>query len=162
TLGKPGVPGDGPDTFNAPSDVLVAPNGDVFVADGHGGATHARIVELTNEGKFINAWGKKGKDPGEFDPPHRLAMDSTRRLSGDDRSNSRIQVFDQDGKFLAEWRQFGRPSGLFIDQSDILYAADSQSSEKTNPGYKEGVRIGSVKNGEVTAFIAETSGLEAP
>jgi DNA-binding beta-propeller fold protein YncE len=161
TLGKPGVPGDGPDTFNAPSDVLVAPNGDIFIADGHGGDTNARIVKFTNDGKFIKAWGRRGKNPGEFNTPHGLAMDSAGRLFVADRANNRIQIFDQDGKFLAEWRQFGRPSGLFIDENDILYSADSQSS-KQNPGYREGIRIGSVKTGEVTAFIPKTPAFDTP
>jgi sugar lactone lactonase YvrE len=161
TLGKPGVPGDGPDTFNAPSDVLVAPSGDIFVADGHGGDTNARIVRLTSDGKFIKAWGKKGTAPGEFGLPHGLAMDSAGRLFVADRDNNRIQIFDQDGKFLAEWRQFGRPSGVFIDKNDILYVADSQSDEKVNPGYGQGIRIGSVKDGKVTAYIPETKELGA-
>jgi sugar lactone lactonase YvrE len=153
TLGKPGVAGNGPDTFNAPSDVLVAPNRDIFVADGHGGDTNARIVKLSPEGKFIKAWGKKGSAPGEFDAPHSLAMDSAGRLFVADRSNGRIQIFDQNGQFLAEWKQFGRPSGLFINKQDIIYVADSQSTEKTNPGFKQGVRIGTVKDGKVAAFI---------
>src|SRR5580693_9095550 len=114
TLGKAGVTGEGPDTFNSPSDVIVAPNGDIFVADGHGPKTNARIVKLSKEGKFIKAWGKEGKAQGEFDVPHALAMDSAGRLFVADRSNNRIQIFDQDGKFLAEWKQFGRPSGLYI------------------------------------------------
>jgi sugar lactone lactonase YvrE len=162
TLGKPGVAGDGPDTFNAPSDILIAPNGDIFVADGHGGDTNARIVKLSKNGKFIKAWGKKGSAAGEFDAPHGLAMDSAGRLFVADRSNSRIQIFDQDGKFLAEWRQFGRPSGVFIDKHDTIYVADSTSNEKINPGYTQGIRIGSVKDGKVTAYIpwSETNTLE--
>jgi DNA-binding beta-propeller fold protein YncE len=162
TLGKPGVAGDGPDTFNGPSDILVAPNGDIFVADGHGGDTNARIVKLSKDGKFIKAWGKKGSAPGEFDAPHSLAMDAAGRLFVADRSNSRIQIFNQDGEFLAEWRQFGRPSGVFIDKKDIIYVADSTSSDKTNPGYQQGIRIGSVKDGKVVAFIpwSETNTLE--
>jgi sugar lactone lactonase YvrE len=155
TLGKPGVAGDGPDTFNGPSDVLVAPNGDIFVADGHGEKTNARIVKFSKDGKFIKAWGKAGMGQGEFDVPHALAMDSSGRLFVADRSNDRIQIFDQDGKFLAEWRQFGRPSGLYIDRNDILYAADSQSGEKFNMSFRQGIRIGSVKDGKVTAFITE-------
>ena len=153
TLGKPGVAGDGPDTFNSPSDVLIAPNGDIFVADGHGGKTNARVVKFGKDGTFIKAWGKQGKAPGEFDTPHGLAMDQQGRLFVADRSNSRIQIFDQDGKFLAEWAQFGRPSGIFIDRKDVLYVADSQSSDKTNPGFKQGIRIGSARDGKVTAFI---------
>ena len=155
TLGKPGVAGDGPDTFNAPSDVLVTPNGTIFVADGHGEKTNARIVKLASDGKFIKAWGRQGSGPGEFDVPHGLAMDSLGRLFVADRSNNRIQIFDQDGKFLADWRQFGRPSGLYIDKNDILYAADSQSGEKYNAPFRQGIRIGSVKDGKVTAFITE-------
>jgi sugar lactone lactonase YvrE len=133
TLGKPGVAGNGPDTFNAPSDILVAPNGDIFVADGHGGDTNARIVKLSTDGKFIKAWGSKGPGPGEFDTPHGLAMDAAGRLFVADRGNSRIQIFDQDGKFLAEWRQFGKPSGVFIDKHGVIYVADSQSNPGENP-----------------------------
>jgi hypothetical protein len=88
-------------------------------------------------------------------------MDSTGRLFVGDRLNSRIQIFDQDGKFLAEWKQFGRPSGMFIDKNDILYVADSQSDENRNPGFKQGIRIGSAKDGKVTAFIPETVDLGA-
>jgi len=163
TLGKPGVAGNTHDTFNAPSDVLVAPNGDIFVADGHGGNTNDRIVKFTKDGQYIKEWGKKGTGPGEFDTPHRLAMDSTGRLFVADRSNNRIQAFDQDGKYLLEWKQFGRPSGLFIDKNDILYVADS-SPDELDPPYKSGIRIGSVKDGKVTAFILESvevNGLEA-
>ena len=162
TLGRPGIPGETPDTFNGPSDVLIAPGGDIFVADGHGGDTNARIVRFSSTGKFIKAWGRHGTGRGEFDAPHGLAMDAAGRLFVADRSNNRIQIFGQDGTFLAEWRQFGRPSGVFIDKHDTIYVADSQSSETTNPGYRQGIRIGSVKDGTVTAFIpwTETNTLE--
>jgi sugar lactone lactonase YvrE len=160
-LGKAGVAGSGPDEFNAPSAVYVAPDGNVFVADGHGGDTNARIVKFTKDGKYVKEWGKKGSGPGEFDAPHGLAMDSAGRLFVADRSNSRIQLFDQDGKFLADWRQFGRPSGVFIDKNDTLYVADSTSTDKTNPGFAQGIRIGSVKDGKVTAYIPETKELSS-
>jgi streptogramin lyase len=153
TLGKAGVAGDGPDTFNRPSDVLTAPNGDIFVADGHGGDSNARIVKFSKDGKFIRTWGKKGSAAGEFDTPHALAMDSKGRLFVGDRGNSRIQIFDQDGNFLEEWRQFGRPSGIYIDRKDVIYVADHQSNAKLNPGFKRGIRVGSVTDGKVTAFI---------
>ena len=161
TLGEPGVAGDGPNQFNAPSDVVVAPNGDIFVADGHGGKTNARIVKLSKDGKFVKTWGKEGKAQGDFDGPHGIALDSQRRVFVADRLNSRIQIFDQDGKFLAEWKQFGRPSGVWIDKNDVMYVADSQSTDKTNPGFKQGIRIGSAKDGKVTAFIEETKMLGA-
>jgi streptogramin lyase len=153
TLGKPGIAGDGPDTFNMPSDVATAPNGDIFVADGHGGESNARIVKFCKDGKFIKAWGWKGTGPGEFDTPHAIALDSRGRLFVGDRSNNRIQIFDQDGKFLEEWKQFGRPSGIYIDANDAIYVADHASTEKNNPGFKRGVRIGSVRDGTVKAFI---------
>jgi len=155
TLGKAGMAGDGPDTFNKPSDVLVAPNGNIFVADGHGPGSNARIVKFSPDGKFIKAWGKEGTGPGEFNNPHSLAMDSKGRLFVADRGNSRVQIFDQDGKFLEEWRQFGRPSGVFIDQHDILFVADSESNMARNPGFRRGIRIGSVRDGKVTAFIPD-------
>ena len=159
TLGTPGVTGADGSHFNAPSDVLIAPNGDIFVADGHGEKTNARIVKFDKTGKFIKAWGKEGTATGEFNEPHGLAMDSAGRLFVADRANSRIQIFDQDGKFLAEWKQFGRPSGIAIDKNDVLYVADSQSDEKENPGFKQGIRVGSAKDGKVTAYIPEAKDL---
>jgi sugar lactone lactonase YvrE len=134
----------------------VAPNGDIFVADGHGGDSNARIVKFSKDGKFIKAWGKKGSAPGEFNEPHSIAMDSQGRIFVADRANSRIQIFDQDGKFLAEWKQFGRPSGIYIDKNDALYVADSESDAARNPGWKRGIRIGSAKDGKVTALIPDT------
>jgi len=155
TLGKAGVASNGPDTFNQPSDVVVGANGDIFVADGHGGNSNARIVKFSKDGKFIKTWGKKGFGPGEFDTPHALALDSRGRLFVGDRNNNRIQIFDQDGKFLEEWAQFGRPSGIFIDGNDFIYVADSESNAKRNPGWKRGIRIGSAIDGQVTAFIPD-------
>jgi DNA-binding beta-propeller fold protein YncE len=157
TLGKAGVAGIGPDTFNGPCDVVVAPSGDIFVADGHGGDTNARVVKFSKDGKYIKEWGKKGSAPGEFDTLHSIAMDSKGRIFVADRGNSRIQIFDQDGKFLDQWKQFGRPSGIYISKKDTLYSVDSQSDEKTNPGVKRGIRIGSAKDGRVKAFIPDTS-----
>jgi hypothetical protein len=152
-LGKAGVAGDGPDTFNRPSAVTTGPNGDIFVADGHGEESNARVVKFSKDGKFIKTWGKKGTATGEFDVPHTIATDSRGRVFVGDRGNSRIQIFDQDGKFLEEWKQFGRPSGIFIDRNDIIYVADSQSDAKRNPGFKRGIRIGSAKDGSVQALI---------
>jgi sugar lactone lactonase YvrE len=155
TLGKAGVTGTGPDTFNSPSDVVVGNNGDIFVADGHGENTNARIVKFSKDGKFIKAWGKKGSGPSEFDTPHSMVLDSKGRLFVADRGNSRIQIFDQDGKFIDQWKQFGRPSGLFITKDDTLYSVDSQSDAMTNPGVKRGIRIGSAKDGTVKVFIPD-------
>jgi len=160
TLGKAGVAGTGPDTFNRPSDILIAPNGDIFIGDGHGGDTNARIVKFSKDGKFIKTWGTKGSARGQFDTPHALAMDSKGRLFVGDRGNGRVQIFDQNGTFLEEWKQFGRPSGVYIDKSDMLYVADHQSDEKVNPGFERGIRIGSARDGKVTAFIRDPDGFK--
>jgi sugar lactone lactonase YvrE len=155
TLGKAGVAGDGPDTFNQPSDVVVAPNGDIFVADGHDTNSNARIVKFSKDGKFIKTWGKRGSAPGDFDTPHAIALDSKGRLFVGDRANNRIQIFDQEGKFLEEWKQFSRPSGIHIDRNDVIYVADSESNTKRNPGWKRGIYVGSARDGKVTAFIPD-------
>jgi DNA-binding beta-propeller fold protein YncE len=161
TLGKAGMPGNTQDMFDEPSGIVVAPDGDFYVADGHGGNTNDRIVKFNKEGKFLTAWGKHGKAQGEFNEPHGIALDSTGRVFVADRVNNRIQIFDPAGKFIAEWKQFGRPSDVAIDKNDNIYVADSQSTVANNPGFKQGIRIGSVKDGKVTAFIPEPTDLAA-
>src|SRR5262249_50000752 len=118
TLGMAGVAGDPPNHLTQPLDVVTAPNGDIFVAEGHRGEdedarpdTVARIAKFSANGKFLKVWGRMGSGPGEFRTPHGLAMDSQGRLFVADRGNMRIQIFDQEGKFLDEWRQFSRLSG---------------------------------------------------
>ena len=162
TLGKAGVAGSGTDTFNRPSDVLVAPNGDVFVADGHGGASNARIVKFSATGTFIKAWGRKGSAPGEFDTPHGLAMVAQGRLFVADLRNARVQIFDQEVRYLAEWKQFGMPGGVYIDRHDTLYVADSLSGPEQHPGWIRGIRIGSARDGRVTAFIPDATPAAIP
>jgi len=154
TLGTAGVAGEGPNTFNGPTDVAVAANGDIFVTDGH---VNCRVVKFSKDGKFLKAWGKKGSGPGEFNLPHSIAIDSRGRLFVADRENSRIQIFDQDGKFLDQWTQFSRPSGIYIDKNDTIYVADSESESvaKNHDGWKRGIRIGSAKDGTVTALIPD-------
>ena len=154
TLGKAGVAGDGPDTFNKPSDVLIAPNGDIFVADGHGPGSNARIVKFSADGKFIKAWGKEGTGPGEFNNPHSLAMDSQGRLFVADRGNSRIQIFDQDGKFLEEWRQFG---GRAAFSSIRTTFSTSRTRNRIWPAIlvSGAASESGVRDGKVTAFIPD-------
>jgi sugar lactone lactonase YvrE len=160
TLGKAGVAGDGPDTFNQPDDVAIAPDGDIFVSDGHTPAMgNARVMKFTKDGKFITQWGKHGSGPGEFEVPHALAFDSRGRLFVGDRANNRIQIFDQDGNFIDQWKQFSRPSGVYIDNHDVIYVTDSESTDKPgygyNPGWRRGIRVGSAKDGSVAAFIPD-------
>jgi sugar lactone lactonase YvrE len=159
TLGAAGVPGTDESHFNQPSDVVTAPNGDIFVADGHGGDSNARIVKFSRDGKFIKAWGHKGAGPGELNTPHSITIDSRGRLFVADRENSRIQIFDQDGKYLDQWKQFGRPSGVYIDKNDMLYAADSESNTARNHNeFLRGIHVGSARTGVVTAFLPDPLG----
>jgi DNA-binding beta-propeller fold protein YncE len=159
TLGKAGVAGETEDAFGSPTDVAVSATGDIFISDGHKGCDcpNSRILKFSREGKFIKSFGKKGSGPGELDMPHSLAFDSQGRLFVADRSNNRVAIFDQDGKFITAWKQFGRPSGIFIDANDVLYVADSESRDSegygNNPGVRRGIRIGSAKTGEVKYFI---------
>lgn len=157
TLGRKGVTGDGPDVFDSPSDVLVAPGGEIFVVDGHGAGGNNRVVKFSVDGEFLMQWGETGEADGQFRDPHALAMDSQGRLFVGDRANSRIQIFDQEGNHLETWTHFGRPSGLFIDGNDVLYAADSESNDRRNPGVKRGIYIGSARDGTLSAFIPDTA-----
>ncbi|WP_313668529.1 peptidyl-alpha-hydroxyglycine alpha-amidating lyase family protein [Sandarakinorhabdus sp.] len=160
TLGKPGMQGKSTDLFTEPNAVIVAKNGDIFVADGHEADRGvARILKYDKTGKFLMQWGQPGKGQGDLEVPHALAMDSKGLLYVGDRWNNRVQVYTQKGKLLNSWTQFGRPSGLFIDANDIMYSGDSESRRPVgygyNPGWQRGIRIGSVKDGKVTAFIPD-------
>jgi DNA-binding beta-propeller fold protein YncE len=155
TLGQPGGAAT-PDYFYAPNAVIVATNGDIFVSEGHGAGNNA-IFKFDRTGKLIKQWGKLGTGPGEFDQPHALAFDSKGLLYVADRNNNRIQVFDQDGNYKTEYHQFSRPSGIFIDKNDMLYCADSESESvsRNHDGWKRGIRVGSLKDGKIVAFIPD-------
>ena len=164
TLGTPGQAGNPPTHFTEPNDVLIAPDGSIFVGESHNaqfedkpGGPNAigRISKFSSDGKFIKSWGAWGFGNSEFRGPHSLAMDSQGRLFVADRGNRRIQIFDQEGKHLATWYQFSRISGLYIDRNDVLYAIDSESDENYNPGWRKGLRVGSAKTGEVWYFTPE-------
>ena len=158
TLGRAGGRKE-PGFFWQPNDVLVAPSGDIFVAEGHASndSANARLLKFDKNGKFIKAWGHKGTGPGEMDQPHALAMDSKGRLFVGDRGNNRILILDQDFKELGTWYQFSRPSGIYIDKNDNIYVTDSESGSVA-PGHRDwmrGIRVGSAKTGKVIAFIPD-------
>ena len=158
TLGKPGVRGNPPEALTDPTDVVTDPaNGDVYVAESHTDVSDpnlvARISVFDKTGKFLRVIGKTGTGPGEFRTPHGLEFDSKGRLIVADRHNHRIVIMTKEGKFIAEYFEFGRSSGLAIDKNDVIYTADSESTPKVHPGWQRGVRIGSLKDGKVTVFI---------
>ena len=158
TLGKPGVRGNPPEALTDPTAVVTdLRNGDVYVAESHTDVRDpnliGRISVFDSHGKFLRTIGKTGTGPGEFRTPHALAFDSQGRLVVADRHNHRIQILSKEGKFLEEYDEFGRVSGLAIDKNDILYTADSESTEKVHPGWLRGIRIGRLQDGKVTMFI---------
>ena len=168
-LGEAAVWGDDEHHFNGPSGVVVAPNGDIWVADGHRGGNN-RIVKFSSDGTFLLAVGggvgSESKEAARFSDPHDIKMDSRGRVYVADRGNSRIQVFDPDGELLYIWTHYGKPSGLFIDRDDILYAGDGLSGMvrqgppdnwRSNLGWEKGVRIGDLKTAQawVTHFIPQ-------
>lgn len=162
TLGTPGQRGNDETHFQSPSDVITAPNGDIFVTDGHApimpfipAGLNMRVMKFNKDGKFIAQWGKAGAGKSEFNNPHAMAFDRSGRLFVADRANNRIQIFSQGGKFIAEWKQFGRPSGFYVT-GDRLYAIDADSTEAIHPGgWKKGVWIGSISQAKADAFVPD-------
>jgi 6-bladed beta-propeller protein len=157
-LGEAGVPGKDENHFTSPSSVAIGANGDIFVADGHEANGNNRVMKYSKDGKFIKQWGKTGYGPGEFHTLHGIAIDNRGRIFIADRGNNRIQLFDQEGKHLSTWTQFGTPSGIAFDDKDQIYVADSESDGVNNPGWEQGIRIGDLKTGFVTAFILDPGG----
>ena len=125
TLGTKGQRGEWNDTthlLNEPNDIAIARNGDIFVAQGHtpGANGDPRVLKFDKTGKFIKSWGGKGKETGKFDVAHGLAFDAKGQLWVTDRENQRIQVFDQDGKYIKELKYSGLPCSLDIGPQSIF------------------------------------------
>ncbi len=168
TLGKPGgnrpnQPAD-PASFYQPNDIITNDKGEIFVVEGHGdNSAIQRLSKFDRTGKFLKETGTRGNGPGQFIQPHALAFDSKGRLFVADRSNNRLQIFDQDLNFIeAGWEQYSRNSGIWIDRNDMLYAADSESGSvaPSRPEWKRGIRIGSIrdgKDGKIRYFIPDPS-----
>lgn len=126
TIGTRGEAGEELDRFDKPTDVAIAPSGDIFVSDGYG---NYRVMKFSPTGEFIKTWGSRGQNPCEFDTPHALALDPGGKLYVADRGNSRIQVFDFDGEFLAELRGLPAFDGLFCTPDGALYGATGRGNE---------------------------------
>jgi len=155
-MGDQAAAGPRSDFFWQPNDVYVTGNGDIFVGEGHGSGRN-RVIKFNSRGEYLFEWGGSGDGPGQFNQPHALAMDSQGRLFVADRGNNRIQIFDQDGRFIDMWYQFSRNSGIFIDANDVLYAADSESGSvnRDHGDWTRGIRVGSARTGEVWALIPD-------
>jgi sugar lactone lactonase YvrE len=164
TIGTPGVAGNPPTALTEPTSVVIARNGDIFIAEGHSGQNDdqgpgsvGRISRFSKDGKFIGSFGKWGTAPGEFRTPHDITMDAQGRLFVADRGNMRIQILGQDGKFIGEWKQFSRPSGVYIRDA-LVYVADSESNgipQAVHPGWKRGIRVGTLEDGKVLYRIPD-------
>jgi sugar lactone lactonase YvrE len=167
SLGIAGKPGNADGQFNQPNDVVVGPDGSIYVSDGHDGqgmttnaalaeglkrGATARVSKFTPEGKFIKSWGRLGVRHGEFRTPHALMFDAKGRLWVADRGNHRLEIFDQEGNYLESRYTYGRISGFFIRNNQV-YAIDSESGPLNHPNWRNGVRIGPLDEDRITAFI---------
>ena len=168
SLGVAGQTGSEGDHFNQPTDVVVAPDGSIFVADGHNGqgmttvaaieegrqaGSTARIMKFAPDGSFIKQWGQLGTAHGEFRTPHAVEVDSRGRLWVADRGNHRLEIFDLDGNYLESRYSYGRISGIFITGDDMVYAIDSESGPINHINWIAGVRIGPLDEDRIVGFI---------
>lgn len=166
TIGTHGVGGNGPYAFDRPTGVAIAPNGDIFVSDGHSRnrSNSARIVKYSPDGRFITTWGRLGSEPGNFRDPHDLYVGGSKGyVYVADRQNNRIQVFDQDGHFIAAWRQFGQPSSVYVDKDDNIYVgATYQDASRGGgaPGANDrAIVVGNAITGELKYLIPDPGDL---
>ncbi len=157
-LGEAGVPGNDATHFNGPAAVLAAPDGELWVADGHRGGNN-RVMKFSAAGELLlqlgGGVGDSSRETGRFNDPHDLKMDSRGRIFVADRGNNRIQILSRNGEVLDIWTQFGRPSGIWIDENDRIFVADGMSGAQWNRGWERGIRIGDANTGYVTEFIPD-------
>lgn len=108
--------------FNRPSDVALAPGGDLYISDGYG---NARVHRFSNSGQLLASWGQPGKSgPGEFHVPHGVWVHTDGRVFVADRENNRIQIFDPDGEYLEQWLNLARPCDIYIDADEAVYVPE--------------------------------------
>ena len=140
TLGERGVPGADKTHFNLPTDVAVLPDGSFYVSDGY---RNTRVIKFTADGRYDFEWGGKGSSPGKFNLPHGIAVDRGGRVFVCDRSNSRLQVFDPKGTFLAEWKGplIGRPYGVSVGADGHIFAIDGGEPLLKQPDRSKAVEL---------------------
>ena len=156
TIGQSGVAGDSPGLLREPTDVVTTPDGTIFITEGHiKNGPHSRVSKYSRDGQFIAHFGSTGQGHLQLSAPHSAALDTQGRLFIADRDNNRLMIWDQDGSYIDQWHQFGRPSGVYVDHTDTIYVADSESWGPDNPGWKKGIRIGSARTGQVHYFIED-------
>ena len=126
TLGEAGKPGNDDRHFARPTDIAFLPDGTFFVTDGY---INTRVVKFDKAGTYLMTWGTPGTGPGQFNLPHAIAIDRNRRLYVADRANSRIQIFDENGKFLDQWANIRRPIDLLITEDQHLWIADLDTNK---------------------------------
>jgi DNA-binding beta-propeller fold protein YncE len=114
--------------FHYPCNVALSPAGEIYVCDGYG---NARVHKFSPDGTLLFSWGEPGNGPGQFHIPHGIAVDRSGRVFVADRENSRIQIFDDKGKYLSEWTGIARPCQVFIKNDGTIYVAEL--------GYKAGM-----------------------
>ena len=127
TLGEPGRAGADRSHFDKPTDMVILPEGDIFVCDGYG---NQRVMHFDATGKYLNQWGQAGDKPGQFALPHAIVADSRGRLYVADRENARIQVFDTKGKLLDVWDDLITPWGLWMSKDDEIWVCGSSARKK--------------------------------
>jgi peptidylamidoglycolate lyase len=133
TVGTPKQSGNDEKHFARPTDIAWLPDGTFFVSDGY---VNTRVVKFDKDGKFLMTWGQKGNQPNETRPGymntvHAISIDKNRRVYISDRANSRVQVFDENGKFLDAWPNIRRPYSFLLTEDQHLWIADGITQKFT-------------------------------
>jgi len=139
-LGERGVSGDDEAHFNMPTDVAVAKDGSFYVSDGYG---NSRVIRFSAEGEYITSWGEYGSAPGQFNIPHSIALDSLGQVYVADRGNARLQIFDQNGQFISEWKgeSLGRPWAVRISEAGFVFIVDGGDQSEFWPDRARTIKL---------------------